>query len=111
QWLSAGIRARHHEVDCHADADQAWQDHLAARHPIVIVDWVGDEGRDLCRGIRQAASGRDPVILAAGFSDNPAELEEALRAGADDYLPKPADAAMLHARLAVAETRWRRLQR
>ena len=111
QWLSAGIRARHHEVDCHADATLAWQAHLAARHPIVIVDWVGDEGRALCRRIRQAESGCDPVILASGFSDNPAELEQALRAGADDYLPKPADAAMLHARLAVAEARWRRQER
>ena len=108
QWLSAGIRARRHEADCHADIALAWQAHLAARHPIVIVDWVGDEGRDLCRRIRQAASGGDPVVLASGFSANLAELEEALLAGADDYLPKPADAAMLHARLAVAETCWRR---
>ena len=109
QWLSAGIRARGHEADGHADATLAWQAHLAASHPIVILDWVGHEGRDLCHRIRQEANGQDLVILASGFSDEPAELEQALRAGADDYLSKPADAGMLHARLAVAETRWRRL--
>src|SRR5260370_6659883 len=60
-------------------------------------------GPSLCRRIRGSPEGWRPVVLASGLSDHPAELEAALRFGADDYLPKPADAGSLEARLAVAE--------
>jgi diguanylate cyclase (GGDEF)-like protein/PAS domain S-box-containing protein len=108
--LEAGIRARGHSVTSYPDADAAWEAYAAEDHPLVIVDGVGPQGLSLCRRIRGSPNGGRSVILACGLSHRPAELEEALTAGVDDLLPKPADAGTLHARLAVAEARVRHLK-
>jgi diguanylate cyclase (GGDEF)-like protein/PAS domain S-box-containing protein len=108
--LEAGIRARGHSVTSCPDAEAAWQAYAAEDHPLVIVDGVTPHGLNLCRRIRGSPNGGRCVILACGLSHRPAELEEALTAGADDLLPKPADGGTLHARLAVAEARVRHLK-
>ena len=72
---------------------------------IVVCDWVmpGMSGPDLCRAVREADLGHYVyVILLTGRSDK-ADLLEGLNAGADDFLSKPFDSQVLHARLRVAE--------
>ncbi|HXB56304.1 MAG TPA: EAL domain-containing protein [Vicinamibacteria bacterium] len=108
--LEAGIRARGHSVTSYLDADAAWEAYAAEGHPLLIIDGVEPHGLTLCRRIRASPNGGRSVILACGLSRRPAELEGALLAGADDLLPKPADAGTLDARLAVAEARVRHLK-
>src|SRR5258708_14169339 len=100
--LEAGIRARGRSVVSYRDADAAWEAYAAEDHPLVIVDGGGSQGLGLCRRIRGSPNGGRSVILACGLSHRAADLEEALIAGADDLLLKPADTGTLHARLAVA---------
>ena len=103
EWLSGVIRARGHVVTPCRDVQEGWAAFRTAPQPLVILDWAPSAGPGLCRRIRGTSEGWRPVVLASGLSDHPAELKAALRSGADDYLPKPADAGSLEARLAVAE--------
>lgn len=54
------------------------------------------DGVSLARRIREA--GTTPVIMISARSDA-IDVINALEAGADDYVPKPFDAAVLHARI------------
>jgi PAS domain S-box-containing protein len=109
-WLEAGLRARGHEVlACGSSAD-AWEAFLHRHPPLLVLDWVEVGGPELCRRVRATADGGRYVVLAAGMSDRPQALELALESGADDVLPKLADAGTLAARLAVAERRVRRAE-
>jgi diguanylate cyclase (GGDEF)-like protein len=103
-WLEAGLRARGHEVFGCASAGAAWELWRREQPALAILDWAGLEGSRLCRRIRDA-EGAPCMIVAAGLTDRPADLQAALGAGADDYLPKTADAGTLAARLVVAERR------
>ncbi|MGE0453595.1 MAG: putative bifunctional diguanylate cyclase/phosphodiesterase [Vicinamibacteria bacterium] len=106
--LAAVARARGHEVDAHGDADAAWEAAQAGLHPLSILDWSAAEARELCAKLRAGQAGRAPVVLASGLTDRPSDLELAVLAGADDYMPKAADAGAVEARLIVAESRVRR---
>src|SRR5262245_4842060 len=92
-WLSAGLQARGHEVVSCSSANVAWDLWRRGQPALAILDWAGLEGVRLCRRIREAEGSRC-VIVAAGLSDRPSELQAALAAGVDDYLPKTADAGM-----------------
>jgi PAS domain S-box-containing protein len=109
-WLEAGLRARGHEVLPCVAGPEAWEAFLRRRPPLLVLDWVDPVGPELCRRVRGRVDGHRYVVLAAGMSDRPQSLESALRAGADDVLPKMADAGTLAARLAVAEQRVRRAE-
>jgi diguanylate cyclase (GGDEF)-like protein/PAS domain S-box-containing protein len=107
-WLEAALKARGHEVTACSEPDAARSEIAASRPSLAIVDWAGTEGLDLCRWIRSLPDGYGTVILAAGLSDRPSDLHDALDGGADDYLSKEVDAGTLAGRLAVAERRGQR---
>ena len=109
-WLEAGLRARGHEVLACRTAAEAWEAFQQRRPSLLVLDWVERGGPELCRRVRAAADGYRYIVLAAGLSDRPQALESALEAGADDVLPKLADAGTLSGRLAVAERRLRRAE-
>ncbi|GAB4100372.1 Wsp signal transduction system regulator diguanylate cyclase WspR [Sinomonas halotolerans] len=109
-----------HECATARDGDSAWEAFLAQSPQVVLVaddlppTQDGPDGapaRDsspgegyglaLCRRIRaHASSGRAYVLVLASRPDED-ELA-GLRAGADDCLTKPVDAAAIHSRLMVA---------
>jgi CheY-like chemotaxis protein len=70
----------------------------------MLLDWLlpGIDGLELCRRVR-SLRGRDEVILVVTARGGADDLAAVLDAGADDYLPKPFDIAMLDVRLTVAE--------
>lgn len=73
--------------------------------PIMILDvgLPGIDGLSLCRLIRQTPNGEQPVILVA-TAQSPANydlLQEALDAGADDFLHKPIEIKLLRIRLKI----------
>ncbi|MFM8552862.1 MAG: response regulator, partial [Nitrospiraceae bacterium] len=94
-----------HEVTVFQDAESAWgvcQNRLA---PLIVLDQdlpgMGEDGLDLCRRIRQLPRGDQPVLLVVTARSQPQELAAILDAGANDYLAKPIDQAVLAIRLAV----------
>ena len=62
----------------------------------------GVDGRQLCSTIRETSM--VPIILMTSADTSEAELA-AFKAGADDYIPKPFDPALLMTRVVVAMRR------
>lgn len=68
---------------------------------IVLLDVLmpGMDGNEVCRRLKaQPATEHVPVVMVTALTDQ-AERVRALEAGADDFLAKPVDDAMLFARL------------
>lgn len=84
------------------DGSEALQALTAPDGPrLAILDWVMPEldGVSVCRAVRQEQSGPYRYILLLTGKREPADVIEALDAGADDFLSKPFDALELRARL------------
>jgi diguanylate cyclase (GGDEF)-like protein len=71
--------------------------------PLAIIDWVmpGINGIELCRRLRAEEVGSDHHIylMLITSRDQPADVVEALGAGADDFVAKPVEEAELEVRL------------
>jgi sigma-B regulation protein RsbU (phosphoserine phosphatase) len=73
--------------------------------PIVITDWSMPnlDGLELCRAIRAGAASSKVYIIFLTSQGDKARLVEAIDAGADDYLTKPAHPAELAVRIRNGE--------
>jgi diguanylate cyclase (GGDEF)-like protein len=94
------------EVVLVEDGLKAWETMKLKTPPsIVILDWVmpGLDGLELSRKIRALNCQYYTYILMLTSKLERTCLIEGLRAGVDDYLTKPFDAAELQGRLLVAE--------
>lgn len=111
QALSRLIAMRGHKVTQVATAEEAERALTTESFPFLILDWVlpGKSGVDLCRELRARQDGDEMFILLVTAKADHADLEMALEAGANDYLTKPIDVALLNVRLAVAERQIRDL--
>jgi two-component system cell cycle sensor histidine kinase/response regulator CckA len=111
QALSRLIAMRGHKVTQVATAEEAERALTTESFPFLILDWVlpGKSGVDLCRELRARHDGDEMFILLVTAKADHADLEMALEAGANDYLTKPIDLALLNVRLAVAERQIREL--
>src|SRR5947208_8063415 len=109
--LSRLIAMRGHKVTQVASAEEAERALATESFPFLILDWVlpGKSGVDLCRALRARHDGDEMFILLVTAKADHADLEMALEAGANDYLTKPIDLALLNVRLAVAERQIRDL--
>src|SRR5438067_727649 len=105
------IERRGHEVVAVASAEEAEIELSKQSFPFLILDWMlpGKSGVDLCRELRAGPDGDEVFILLVTARDDTEDLEQALEAGANDYLTKPIDPARLDVRLSVAERRIRAL--
>jgi PAS domain S-box-containing protein len=105
------IERRGHDVVAVGSAEEAELE--LARQPLqfLILDWMlpGKSGLEFCRELRSGPRSDELFILLITASDDAADLEQALEAGANDYLTKPLDSALLNVRLSVAERRIRSL--
>jgi two-component system, cell cycle sensor histidine kinase and response regulator CckA len=111
QALSRLIAMRGHKVTQVPTAEEAERALTTESFPFLILDWVlpGKSGVDLCRELRARQDGDEMFILLVTAKADHADLEMALEAGANDYLTKPIDVALLNVRLAVAERQIRDL--
>jgi signal transduction histidine kinase len=75
--------------------------------PLVVLDWMlpGVDGLELCRSVRAQPNGDRVFLVVATARNRRDDLQAALDAGADDYVPKPFDLTQLEARLTIAERR------
>jgi PAS domain S-box-containing protein len=100
------LEGRGHEVTAVETAEKAAAAIAGQRFPFLILDWMlpGKSGLELCRELR-AQPRNDVFILLVTARGDAEDLEQALEAGANDYLTKPLDLRLLNVRLSVAERR------
>ena len=105
------IERRGHEVVGVGSAEEAEAALAAETFPFLILDWMlpGKSGVDLCRELRAQPNGDEMFILLVTARADTADLEQALEAGANDYLTKPLDLGLLNVRISVAERQIREL--
>ena len=105
------IERRGHDVVAVGSAEEAEVELTRHQFPFLILDWMlpGKSGIELCQELRGQPQGDEFFILLVTARDDPADLEHALEAGANDYLTKPLDPERLNVRLSVAERRIRAL--
>src|ERR1700681_1848376 len=72
---------------------------------VVVSDWLMPkmDGLELCRRIRGVPGRPYTYFILQTARDGRESLHEAMNAGVDDFIPKPAAPAELGARLRVAE--------
>src|SRR5256714_5916600 len=105
------IAKRGHDVTAVGSAEEAETAFAAESFPFLILDWMlpGKSGVDLCRELRAGPKGDEMFILLVTAKADTEDLEQALEAGANDYLTKPLDVALLDVRISVAERQIREL--
>ena len=111
QTLRKLIELRGHEVTAVPTAEEAERALAADSFPFLILDWMlpGKSGLDLCRELRERTDGDEMFILLVTAKGDREDLEQALAAGANDYLTKPIDLSRLNVRISVAERQIRDL--
>ena len=105
------IERRGHEVVAVSSAEEAETALAAQQFPFLILDWMlpGKSGVELCRELRSHSTGDEMFILLVTARGDTEDLQQALEAGANDYLTKPLDLGLLNVRLSVAERQIREL--
>src|ERR1043165_65951 len=99
------IAKRGHDVTAVATAEEAEAALAAGSFPFLILDWMlpGKSGIDLCRKLRAQPHGDEMFILLVTARADTADLEQALEAGANDYLTQPLAVGLLNVRISFAE--------
>src|SRR5437016_5233734 len=105
------IARRGHEVVALGSAEEAETALATENFPFLILDWMlpGKSGVELCRELRAKPNGDEMFILLVTARADTEDLEQALEAGANDYLTKPLDVGLLDVRITVAERQIREL--
>lgn len=68
---------------------------------VIFLDWnlPSMPGPEFVKSVRGQQNGGHPVILFATTENDPDEIAQAISVGADDYVMKPYDSALLRAKL------------
>ncbi len=105
------IARRGHEVTAVGSAEEAEAALAGDKFSFLILDWMlpGKSGVELCRELRARPNGDEMFILLVTAKADTEDLEQALEAGANDYLTKPLDVGLLNVRISVAERQIREL--
>jgi two-component sensor histidine kinase len=110
-YLQRQLERMGHEMVACADAESALAAFEAGDFTLILLDWIlpGMDGLEFCRRIRSMPSGDRAIVIMITSRNRPEDLDAVLDAGADDYIAKPIDRALLHTRLTVAERMVRNL--
>lgn len=89
------------QVDAVASAEEAMDLIASNRYSLLALDWMlpGASGVEVTRKLRKNADGTDVAILMVTARAEAQDIVEGLEAGADDYLSKPFEPAVLLARV------------
>jgi DNA-binding response OmpR family regulator len=103
--LDATLKKWGYEVLAHNDGTSAWETIRGSAQPprLLILDWMmpGMDGPDICRKLRETEQNISPYLVLLTSKEDSQSVVEGLKAGADDYVTKPFDAAVLRARVDV----------
>ena len=90
-------------VDEAADG-QAAADHCRDKGmpDVVLLDWnmPVKSGIEFLRELRQMTGGEAPVVVFCTTENNMAHIQEAISAGANEYIMKPFDSEIIESKLA-----------
>lgn len=101
--LSAQLRGEPYELDWVANADSALRTVARQRPDVMLldIDLPDLPGPELLRRLRATEAGRDvPVIIVSGRTERPTVVE-AIQAGANSFVVKPVERALLLQRLSA----------
>jgi signal transduction histidine kinase len=100
--LAAFLLKRGYDVTAAADGLKAWET-LRAGGPfdLALLDWnmPGMDGVELCRRIKAERKDLYTYVIVLTSKNSTPEIVEAFEAGADDYISKPPEMAVLCARV------------
>ena len=102
--VSAMLKKAGYPVILASDGEQAWKKLEAADSPsLALLDWEmpGLQGPEVVERIRNRASQAPTYVILLTSRDSSADIVRGLRAGADDYVTKPANEDELIARVNV----------
>jgi two-component system cell cycle response regulator len=102
--LQSWLEDRGYHVTIAQNGQQAWEMLQSEAAPkLVILDWMmpGMTGPEICQQLRARSDLQYRYVLLLTARNEKQDLVAGLEAGADDYLSKPFDALVLHARLQV----------
>ena len=94
------------ELSFDTEAAENGADALTACHrhmpDVILLDWQMPQmtGIDFLKSLRRDTKGHHPVVLFCITENDPAQISEALGAGADEYILKPFDRSLIAAKLA-----------
>ena len=102
--LCAAVVRLGHNCRVVASGLEALEAHNERRADVIVSDWrmPGIDGMELCRRVRALDVGTYTYLLFTSGHASKRDFVDAVRAGADDYLPKPVDLDDLEARLIAA---------
>jgi DNA-binding response OmpR family regulator len=109
-FVSRGLKADGHTVTIARDGHSGLAYALNAEFDVLVLDHMlpGPSGRDICKSVR-AAGNLTPILMLTAM-DAIDDRVEGLRAGSDDYMPKPFAFDELVARLESLVRRSRNFQ-
>ena len=89
------------EVDEAADGIEALSYCVGLMPDVILLDWNMPvmDGMTFIRRLRGLPGGDKPKVLFCTIETAPERIAEALTAGADDYVMKPFDGAILQSKL------------
>ncbi len=84
-----------------ADGNEAVDACRRSMPDVILLDWhlPVKDGLEVLANVRQMESGRVPKIVFCVSEADVAQIAKALRAGADEYILKPFDRALVEAKL------------
>jgi len=102
--LCAAVIDLGHRCRSAANGVDALEAHKERRADVILSDWTmpGIDGMELCRRVRALDAGTYTYLLFVSGHAQKRDFVAAVRAGADDYLPKPVNLDDLEARLIAA---------
>ncbi|QDU88000.1 Serine/threonine-protein kinase PknB [Pirellulimonas nuda] len=104
--LARNVENWGHEAVVAEDGTQAWEVLQREDAPrLAILDWQmpGIDGIELCRRVKRNAEHPFTYVVMLTSRDAQEDMVAGLDAGADDYLTKPIEPAVLRSRIAAAE--------
>jgi PAS domain S-box-containing protein len=99
------LSERGHDAVACENAEQAMRAVRSESFPLIVLDLLlpGVNGWDFIRWLRAQPQGEAPYVLVETVRNQAEDLAAVLQAGANDYLAKPYDLALLKVRLTIAE--------